>query len=218
MKKKFDWSQLRQRVGKKKKNPTNWIITIITIIAMVCSLSVCCVNSYQRTQMNLRGLSCWMLPSRPDSPLGLLPFGQGALAAARPRRCLHFTPTPPACFTFWRLWLSHASARLLSTPAAARLESASPILPCLARLPACLPRLSVRLGVCGAPAAAYTEGAADKNSQDRKNTARIRLSGAHRTDWICRSRRVPCRDRLWFPCATLRIVINTLHCSVDAPS
>ena len=138
MKKKFDWSQLRQRVGKKKKTPTNWIITIITIIAMVCSLSVCCVNSYQRTQMNLRGLSCWMLPSRPDSPLGLLPFGQGALAAARPRRCLHFTPTPPACFTFWRLWLSHASARLLSTPAAARLESASPILPCLARLPACL--------------------------------------------------------------------------------
>lgn len=28
------------------------------------------VNSYQRTQMNLRGLSCWMLPSPPVSRLG----------------------------------------------------------------------------------------------------------------------------------------------------
>lgn len=54
-------------------------------------------NSYQRTQMNLRGWSCWMLPSRPDLILceaGSLPLGQGAIAAFRAlrrRRCLHVT-------------------------------------------------------------------------------------------------------------------------------
>lgn len=41
---------------------------------------------------------------------------------------------------------------------------------------------------------------------------------SHRTDRMCRSRSMPCRNQLWFPCATLRILINTLHCSVDAPS
>lgn len=44
--------------------------------------------------MNLRGWSYWMLPSRPGPRLPSLPFGQGALTASRPRRCLHATRVP----------------------------------------------------------------------------------------------------------------------------
>lgn len=173
---------------------------------------------------------CELLPEDTDEPERL-----ELLDAAIPTRfTARFTPVWPRCARSGSSpavppFHSHTSSvlHLLTALTVSRLGAApehpgsrpprvrlaDPPLPCP---PACLPASA--LGVCGAPAAAYTEGAADKNSQDRKNTARIRLSGAHRTDWICRSRRVPCRDRLWFPCATLRIVINTLHCSVDAPS
>lgn len=54
------------------------------------SLRLARVNSYQRTRMNLRGLSCWMLPSQPRSALRLLPCDQRALTADPPRRCIHF--------------------------------------------------------------------------------------------------------------------------------
>lgn len=44
--------------------------------------------------MNLRGLSCWMLPSQPRFTLRLLPCDQRALTADPPRRCIHLLPSP----------------------------------------------------------------------------------------------------------------------------
>lgn len=41
---------------------------------------------------------------------------------------------------------------------------------------------------------------------------------APRVDGIRSSGADCCTRQLWIPCATLRIVINTLHCSEDAPS
>lgn len=47
-------------------------VIIINYYYLKClsSLILGCVNSYQRTQMNLRGWSYWMLPSQPVSRLG----------------------------------------------------------------------------------------------------------------------------------------------------
>lgn len=145
----------------------------------------------------------------------LLPFDWGALPAACPRRCLHFTRVP-VCFTFRRLhrWLFHASSGV-SSPTTRRLSESA-----WARSP--------RLAVC-AFGEALTLPHTLKVLPSRqikivrrsyKNTRSVdSVSPKHTSQTkICRSRFVPCRNQLWFPCATLRIVINTLHCSVDAPS
>lgn len=89
---------------------------------VVSSLSPRCVNSYQRTQMNLRGLSYWMLPSPTRFTTRLLPFDQGALTAARPRGCHHFTQVP--MLILYRL-LFHASSGAPSTTSR-QSESADP--------------------------------------------------------------------------------------------
>lgn len=129
------------------------------------SLSLGYLNSYQRTQMNLRGLSYWMLPSQPVSRLGysrlakvrsqqLVPGGASMSLRSQCASPLTTLPVTISC--------------LVSSPEpTARLsESADPP----RRLARCAPWW-------GAHAAAYTEDAAatDKN---RQASCRNILSGS----------------------------------------
>lgn len=142
--------------------------------------------------------------TKPGFTARLLPFGQGALTAARPRRCLHFTHVP-MCFTFDDCTGDCFLCRFESTNPPA--TSASWVRPPDPSFP------PSSLSLCALTLPHTLEGV-DKNSQElQEYTPWISFSKAHWTDRICRSGFMPCRNQLWFPCATLRIVINTLHCS-----
>ena len=65
-------------------------------------LSLGDVNSYQRTQMNLRGWSCWMLPSQ---PVFTATPGYSRTAKVRSQQLIPggasiFRSSPKMCFTF----------------------------------------------------------------------------------------------------------------------
>lgn len=62
------------------------------------SLSLGYVNSYQTTQMNLRGLSYWMLPSQPVSRLGYSRLAKVRSQQLVPGGASIFTHVP-MCFT-----------------------------------------------------------------------------------------------------------------------
>ena len=185
---------------------------MIIIIVSQSSLDVGHVNSHRRTQMNLRGWSCWMLPSPPVSRLGysrvaavrsqlLVPAGASMSLASQ---CA-FTPlTAGAPVTSPTPCLVSPGVRTVFNPP---IRSGS------------APR---RAPWRGAPAAACTaQEPRNKNSLARLRGRAAWIRGLRRVSltvdaWVWRS--VPWRHQLWFPCATWRVVINTLHCSVDAPS
>lgn len=174
-----------------------------------CLVCVAGLKSYRRTEMNLRGLSYWMLPSQPVSRLGysrlatvrsqqLVPGGASISLTSQ-----RASPSPSQPATISCLDLSsepgsrlsesndafarHASEEL--TPPHARKAAASAL-----RYPGRLERwVSYRLGVSQKPA-------------EQRQSAGLHLCVL---SW---------RSQLWSPCATLRIVINTAHCGVDAPS
>lgn len=177
-------------------------------------------NSYQKTQMNQRGWSCWMLPSRPDPiqcEAGSLPLGQGAITAFRAfrrRRCLHVTAisgclTSPtiSCLAGQRVHRPSGSAsrcpalggeELPPPPPHARKEEGK----------------EAREGGWKVQDLFWRHvGKAHKHGSERCGSV-----NAPHADGIRSSGADCCTRQLWIPCATLRIVINTLHCSEDAPS
>lgn len=151
--------------------------------------------------MNLRGLSYWMLPSQPVSRLGysrlakvrsqqLVPGGASISLASQCASPLTALP------------MDYFMSRLVPSPTSRLSESADPS------------RLAARLGEELAlqhslkvlpPRIKIVRQATGIYSVDQF----AQSISPHRTRRICRSRFVPCRNQLWFPCATLRVVINT---------
>lgn len=173
--------------------------------------------------MNLRGWSYWMLPSRPGPRLPSLPFGQGALTASRPRRCLHATRVPKThAHTHThtrRLTTSRDSSRHYLFMSRQSAESIRQPSVCLRRSDPCR-----ALGGEELTPPHAREGAAAGESQmfrqtggRRENVKQFPESTPQRRGSTAPGL-VLAGKQLWIPCATLRIVINTPHCSEDAPS
>lgn len=171
------------------------------------TLCLSCVNSYQRTEMNLRGLSCWMLPSQPRFTLRLLPCDQRALTADPPRRCVHLLHLPRALYRP-RMCRGTISCLVWSTEQTPACVGGSLLFGwplsssgCRMRWRSCL-RLRLKI---------------IKQNKGMHNG--VCFSDARRAEGVLGSIFVSCRDHPWIPCAAARTGINTqLHRSVDAPS
>lgn len=169
----------------------------------------------QRTQMNLRGLSYWTLPSQPVSRLGY-----SRLAKVRSQQLVpggaSISPTPQYASPLTTLSVTISCIVRSPEPTTRLSESAD-----RSQSARCAPRW-------GAHAAATLKVLPPQIKKKQKQSAKLQEHSPRITfsrafphtgqKKRCRSRFVPCRDQPWFPCATLRIAINTLHCSVDAPS
>lgn len=173
--------------------------------------------------MNLRGWSCWMLPSRPDPircETGSLPLGQGAIAAFRAfrrRRCLHVTAikgclTSPTISRLAGQRVHRPSGSASRCPALGGEELPPPPPHAREEEGKEARKEERRTGRCGI----YSGGTSEK--AHKHGSERYGSVNAPRADEIRSSGADCCTRQLWIPCATLRIVINTLHCSEDAPS